>query len=68
VRFGAENGAYILEIGDNGVGFDTSQSFPGHMGLVSMSERAGSIGAELEVESQPGEGTAIKLRLARPQA
>jgi PAS domain S-box-containing protein len=68
VRFGAENGSYVLEIGDNGVGFDTSQSFPGHMGLVSMSERAGSIGAELEVESQPGEGTAIKLRLARPQA
>jgi PAS domain S-box-containing protein len=64
VRFGAENGSYVLEVGDNGVGFDTSQSFPGHMGLVSMTERASSIGAELEVESKPGEGTVIKLRSA----
>jgi PAS domain S-box-containing protein len=62
VRFGAENGSYVLEVGDNGVGFDADQSFPGHMGLVSMSERAGSIGAELRVESSPGEGTVVKLR------
>jgi PAS domain S-box-containing protein len=65
MRFRAENGSYVLEVGDDGVGFDTSQSFPGHMGLVSMSERASSIGAELEVESKPGEGTVIKLRAAR---
>jgi PAS domain S-box-containing protein len=64
VRFGAGNGSFVLEIGDDGVGFDTSQSFPGHMGLVSMSERASIIGAELEVESAPGKGTVIKLRLA----
>ena len=64
VRFGADNGSYVLEIGDNGVGFDTGQSFPGHMGLVSMSERASSIGAQLQVESKPGEGTIIKLRSA----
>jgi nitrate/nitrite-specific signal transduction histidine kinase len=37
----------------------------GHMGLVSMSERAQSIGAALEVESAPGKGTKVKLR-ARP--
>jgi signal transduction histidine kinase len=65
VRFAAENGSYVLEVGDDGVGFDTNQSFPGHMGLVSMSERASSIGAELEVESKPGAGTVIKLRTAR---
>ncbi len=62
VRFGADNGSYVLEVGDDGVGFDTSETFPGHMGLVSMSERASSIGAELEVESRPGEGTVVKLR------
>ncbi|HEU0074804.1 MAG TPA: histidine kinase [Dehalococcoidia bacterium] len=64
VRFAADNGSYVLEVGDDGIGFDTSQSFPGHMGLVSMSERASSIGAELEVESRPGQGTVIKLRSA----
>jgi signal transduction histidine kinase len=35
------------------------------MGLVSISERAQSTGAQLEVESAPGKGTKVKLR-ARP--
>ncbi len=50
-----------LEIRDNGRGFDTSQSFPGHMGLVSMTERAGSIGARVEIESESGGGTLVKI-------
>jgi signal transduction histidine kinase len=62
VRFARDNGAYVLEVGDNGVGFDSNQSFPGHIGLVSMSERARSIGAQLEVESAPGAGTTVRLR------
>ena len=65
VRLARDNGSFVLEVGDNGVGFDVSQNFPGHMGLVSMSERASSIGARLEVESAPGKGTVIKLRSAR---
>ena len=32
-----------------------------HLGLVSMRERAGWIGAQLVVQSQPGKGTAVKL-------
>jgi signal transduction histidine kinase len=63
VRLARDNGSFVLEVGDNGVGFQVGQSFPGHMGLVSMSERAASIGARLEVESEPGKGTTIKLRL-----
>jgi PAS domain S-box-containing protein len=67
VRLARDNGSFVLEVGDNGVGFDAGQSFPGHMGLVSMSERASSIGAQLEVESAPGKGTLIKLRAAADQ-
>jgi signal transduction histidine kinase len=48
---------------DNGVGFEAGQAFPGHMGLVSFSERAASIGAKIEVESAVGSGTAVKLSL-----
>jgi signal transduction histidine kinase len=62
VRLARDNGSFVLEVGDNGVGFEAGQSFPGHMGLVSMSERAQSIGAQLEVESAPGKGTKVKLR------
>ena len=46
-----------LEIGDDGVGFDPTGDFPGHLGLRSMRERAARIGAVLELESAPGQGT-----------
>jgi PAS domain S-box-containing protein len=59
------NGDLTLEVRDDGVGFDAKQSFPGHMGLVSMNERAATIGAHVEVESQPGEGTTVRLVLPR---
>jgi hypothetical protein len=35
----------------------------GHWGLKSMRERAGRLGAELEVWSEPGAGTEIELRV-----
>jgi len=60
-----DNGALTLEVSDNGIGFDSNQSFPGHMGLISMSERAANIGARVEVESTPGAGTTIRLILPR---
>jgi PAS domain S-box-containing protein len=59
------DGDVTLEVSDNGVGFDSSQSFPGHIGLVSMSERAANIGATIAVESRPGAGTTVRLTLPR---
>lgn len=52
-----------LEIGDDGVGFDLSRNFPGHLGLHSMRERAERLGGTLEVESAPGQGTHVRVRL-----
>jgi PAS domain S-box-containing protein len=48
-----------LKIRDNGVGFDTAGEFPGHLGLHSMRERVNGLGGTLQVESAPGEGTAL---------
>jgi signal transduction histidine kinase len=59
------NGGVVLEVSDNGIGFNSGDSFPGHMGLISMSERAANIGARINVESQPGKGTTIRLTLPR---
>jgi signal transduction histidine kinase len=53
----------VLEIKDNGVGFDAGQSFPGHLGLVSMAERASSVGADFAVTSARGSGTIVRLSL-----
>ncbi len=53
----------VLEIRDNGKGFDASRGFPGHIGLQSMPERAAQIGGEFQIQSQPGAGTVITVRL-----
>jgi signal transduction histidine kinase len=52
----------VLEIGDDGVGFDPGASFPGHLGLASMRERIGAIGGELDISSAPGAGTRVRAR------
>ena len=52
-----------LEVCDDGVGFDTSGDFPGHLGLRSMRERAWRLGGTLEVEAAPAEGTRIRARI-----
>jgi signal transduction histidine kinase len=49
----------ILMVQDDGQGFDTEGSFPGHLGLHSMRERAYKLGGTLTIESAPGEGSCI---------
>jgi PAS domain S-box-containing protein len=49
----------ILTVRDDGQGFDTGGSFPGHLGLHSMRERARKPGGTLTIESAPGEGSCI---------
>jgi signal transduction histidine kinase len=53
----------LLEIGDDGVGFDASQRFEGHMGQQSMRERAANIGAQYTIKTAPGSGTNISVWL-----
>lgn len=55
----------LLEMRDNGVGFDTNTSFPSHLGRQSMRERVLRLAGLLEIESVPGQGTCIRARLLR---
>jgi signal transduction histidine kinase len=50
-----------LEVTDDGNGFDPSASFPGHLGLTSMSERARLLGGDVEITSAPGIGTCVHV-------
>ena len=51
-----------LEVRDDGQGFQTYQApASGHYGLTGMRERATAIGGTLEVTSEPGSGTAVRL-------
>ena len=51
-----------LVIADNGSGCAAPRG--GGIGLFSMSERAHSIGAQLQIESPPGQGTQIRVSLS----
>jgi len=58
-------GELVLEIRDNGKGFDTTREYPGHLGLRSMPERAAQIGGRFHIESAPGAGTTITVQLKK---
>ncbi|SDM20456.1 sensor histidine kinase [Nonomuraea jiangxiensis] len=51
-----------LDVYDDGNGFDPAVPRAGY-GLAAMRERAGTVGGTLTVESAPGEGTALCLRI-----
>jgi signal transduction histidine kinase len=52
-----------LLIEDNGAGFDTAVSRPGHFGLIGLREQARLIGAAFEINSAPASGTTLRLTL-----
>ena len=52
-----------IEVRDDGVGFDPAQIGAGHYGLIGLRERARLIGGTLNIESAPGQGTTLKVRL-----
>jgi signal transduction histidine kinase len=60
LRRGAEG--IVLEIDDDGRGFDVGTSTPG-MGLRNLRERVESLDGVLEVTSTPGEGTTVRATL-----
>jgi len=57
-------GALYLTIEDDGIGFDPGAiDTDAHFGVQGMRERADMIGAELNVSSQVGQGTQLKMKL-----
>jgi signal transduction histidine kinase len=58
----------ILEVVDNGEGFDAKTLDPGGMGLPNMKIRASRINAKLNVISQPGKGTTVRITIKKEPA
>ncbi len=57
--------AVVLVTHDNGQGFDPRESdATGHYGMSSLAERCTTLGASLTIDSAPGEGTTVTVRLA----
>lgn len=56
--------AFVLEVTDDGIGFDTAAPRSGHFGLHGMQEQAELIGAGLSIQSERGRGTCIGLTVS----
>ena len=57
-----------VQVTDNGIGFEVPKSSAdfapsGHYGLLGMHERAELIGAIVEINSSPGQGTSLNIHL-----
>jgi signal transduction histidine kinase len=59
------DGTLVVEVRDDGVGFEPDQAElrSRHLGLTSMEERARELGGRLEVRSAPGRGTVVRLEV-----
>lgn len=50
----------VLRVVDDGSGFDPSPPTPGHLGIITMRERAELAGGMLRITTSPGAGTTIR--------
>jgi len=63
LRLARQEKEVLLEVRDNGRGFDPTGPFPGHLGVRSMRERVTKIDGTLSIESAAGQGTCIRVRV-----
>jgi signal transduction histidine kinase len=60
----SEGKGIALEVVDNGQGFDPNKlADTGGLGLVNMKERARQLNGSLEINSVPGVGTSLKVKV-----
>jgi two-component system, NarL family, sensor histidine kinase DevS len=66
LRTGDESGHFVLEVEDDGRGFDPRRiEDPGAgLGLVGMEERAGAVGGTIHMASGLGEGTRVRFQVS----
>ena len=57
-----EGGDLVAEISDDGRGFEPEEISSG-VGLSSMRERAAALGGRVEIESEAGRGTSVRVRV-----
>jgi signal transduction histidine kinase len=70
IRFGWDEETILLEVGDNGKGFEVPHSWvelvrKDRFGLAGLAEHAESIGGRLEVTSTLGDGTLVRAIVPR---
>jgi signal transduction histidine kinase len=68
VRIWGRKTSLWVEVADDGCGFEPNGSgFPMHHGITGMHERAKLLGGRLEICSEPGVGTTVRLEATVPE-
>jgi signal transduction histidine kinase len=55
----------VLEVDDDGRGFDPTRVTGAGQGLRNLRERAEGLGGRAEIHSNPGQGTRVKITIPR---
>jgi signal transduction histidine kinase len=61
VHVEARSGRVVVEVRDDGSGFDPAARHPGHFGLESMHSRAAELGGVLTISSAPRSGSVVRV-------
>lgn len=64
VEFAMQGGCLVVSVSDRGPGFDPKANFDkGRIGLAGLRERVQSVGGIFDVDTGPGRGTRLTMRL-----
>ena len=64
VRVKFEEARLLLDVEDDGCGFDASKmTDAGHFGLSGMARRTANLGGEMKISSEPGRGTTVAFEI-----
>lgn len=56
-------GSALIEVNDDGVGFDSTELSSAGFGLAGMRGRVETVGGTVDVRSAPGRGTSVRVRV-----
>jgi signal transduction histidine kinase len=69
IQLGSDSGELVIDIEDDGQGFDASRRKDDgrpHYGLLGIRERAEILGGRAAIDSAPGQGTRVEVRVPLP--
>jgi PAS domain S-box-containing protein len=63
IRLERDTEDFLIEVRDNGKGCDPGHHLKGTLGLLGMRERGHMLGGEVAIDSAPGQGTCVRVRI-----